>query len=111
MTDIDISNAINTAQQVTMSPAVVRASGAGKAYQSVSQTAAIAVQDAADNLRNVSTISTTALGVAMAQYVATGEKKYADAIKEAQQLVSSAAEDFEKIGKAAATVLKDFPAG
>ncbi len=109
MNDIDVFDAVNATQKATLSSAVVTASGAGKAYQSVSQTAAIAVQDAADNLRNVSTISTTALGVAMAQFIATGEPKYKDAIKEAQGLVSVAAKDFATIGAAASSVLKEFP--
>jgi hypothetical protein len=39
----------------------------GKVYQSVAQSAAIAIQDAADALRNLTTIEATAAGVAMAE--------------------------------------------
>jgi hypothetical protein len=106
-----IIDVINQVQLATMSPQVVKTSGAGKAYQSVAQSAAIAVQDATDALRNISTIATTAVGVAMAQYLATGEQKYADAIDKAQAVMQNATDDFTKIGTAAAQVLKSFPSG
>ena len=57
-----VIDVINQVQTATMSATVVKTSGAGKAYQSVAQSAAIAVQDAADALRNVSTNATTAAG-------------------------------------------------
>jgi hypothetical protein len=106
-----VIDVINQSQSATMNPQVVLTSGAGKAYQSVAQSAAIAVQDAADALRNVSTIATTAAGVAMAQLLATGDDKYAKALKEAQNLMTGAIEDFSSIGTAAASVLKQFPHG
>lgn len=106
-----IVDVINQVQTATMSPQVVLTSGAGKAYQSVAQTAAITVQDAADALRNISTIATTAVGVAMAQYLATGEDKYAKAMTLAQSMMTNATTDFGNIGSAAATVLKEFPSG
>ncbi|MDR3419514.1 MAG: hypothetical protein P4L83_25320 [Nevskia sp.] len=106
-----IIDAINQVQLATMGPQVVITSGAGKAYQSVAQSAAIAVQDATDALRNISTIATTAVGVAMAQYLATGEQKYADVLDKAQTVMKGATEDYGKIGAAAATVLKNFPSG
>jgi hypothetical protein len=94
-----------------MGPQVMLTSGAGKAYQSVAQSAAIAVQDATDALRNVSTIATTAAGVAMAQLLATGDPKYAAALTQAQAMMKSATEDFAQVGAAASTVLKNFPSG
>lgn len=106
-----IVDVINQVQLATMQPQVVLTSGAGKAYQSVAQSSAIAVQDAADALRNVSTIATTAAGVAMAQYLATGLPKYKDVIQEAQTMVTGATSDFKAIGEAAASVLKNFPSG
>ncbi|MBC2806418.1 hypothetical protein C3Y94_025010, partial [Rhizobium ruizarguesonis] len=45
-----VIDVINQVQTATMSASVVKTSGAGKAYQSVAQSAAIAVQDAADAL-------------------------------------------------------------
>lgn len=89
----------------------VRQEGAGKAYQSVAQSTAIAIQDATDNLRNINTISSTALGVAMAQYLATGESKYAKAIELAQSMSTQAAASFLTIGTNASDVLKGYPSG
>ncbi|MCW3849314.1 RebB family R body protein [Sphingomonas sp. LB-2] len=84
---------------------------AGKAYQSVAQSAAIAIQDAADYLRNVSTIATTAAGVAMAQYLANpaAPEQYAAAIAATQQMMAAAVANFEAIGATAENVLKGFP--
>jgi hypothetical protein len=106
-----IIDVISQVQTATMGPQVVLTSGAGKAYQSVAQSAAIAVQDATDGLRNVSTIATTAAGVAMAQFLATGEDKYAKALGYAQDLMSNATKDYAAIGAAAALVLTNFPSG
>jgi hypothetical protein len=72
----------------------------------------MAVQDATDNLRNVSTISTTAIGTAMAQLMSTGDAQtWWPVIEVAQGLVKSCAADFQKIGENAAQVLKNFPPG
>jgi uncharacterized protein YukE len=109
--DAQIIDVINQVQTATMSPQVVFTSGAGKAYQAVAQSTAIAVQDAADALRNLSTIATTAAGVAMAQLLATGDSKYADALVQTQNMMKSATEDFAQVGAAASTVLKNFPTG
>lgn len=106
-----VIDVINQVQLATMSPQVVLTSGAGKAYQSVAQSTAIAVQDATDALRNMSTIATTAVGVAMAQYLATGDDKYAKVISQAQLVMQGATKDFANVGEAAASVLKGFPAG
>ncbi|MHB8285715.1 MAG: hypothetical protein ACYDD1_13685, partial [Caulobacteraceae bacterium] len=106
-----IVEAITQVQKATMAPQVVLTSGAGKAYQSVAQSSAIAVQDATDALRNVSTIATTAIGVAMAQLLATGDVKYGTALTQAQNLMTSATADYTAIGAAAAAVLASFPSG
>lgn len=98
-------------QTATLSPQVVEISGAGKAYQSVAQSAAIAVQDATDSLRNISTISMTAMGVAVAQLLATGDAKYATVITQATQMMTDAATFFKTVGQDAATVLSGFPSG
>ena len=80
-----------------------------KAQQAVAQSAAIAIQDAADNLRNLSTITTTAIGVALAQLLATGDEKYAKVIEEAQKVMVNGTENFASIGEKATKVLQDFP--
>ncbi|KVH37498.1 hypothetical protein WT01_24510 [Burkholderia cepacia] len=106
-----IIDVINQSQLATMSPQVVLTSGAGKAYQSVAQSTALAVQDATDALRNISTIATTAAGVALAQLLVSTDPKYVTALQQAQALMHAATEDFAKVGTAAAAVLKGFPAG
>ena len=115
---MDNSNSVGTEamksitanQQATMAPQITKSSGAGKAYQSVAQSTAIAVQDATDYLRNLSTISTTVTGVAMTQLLATGDSKtYGEIITNAQGLVSKATQDFKNIGTYATEILNDFP--
>ena len=108
-----LANNINLGQQSVMSEAVIKASGAGKAYQSVAQSAAIAVQDAADNLRNVSIISTTAIGVAMSEILAHGgvDPSYTKAIETANKLVVDANENFAKVGATSKQILSEFPSG
>jgi precorrin isomerase len=104
-----VIDAINQTQQAVMDSQVVRTGGAGKAYQMVAQSCALAIQDAADNLRNMNTIASTAIGVAMAQYLSTGDQKYMVVLTEAQSLLTAATQNFQAVGEAAAGVLKQFP--
>jgi len=107
-----IVKTIESLQQATMTGSLIKHSGAGKAYQSVSQSTAIAVQDATDALRNVSTMSTTAMGVAISQMLATGEvDKYAPIIQQASTMVQDSAKNFEIIGQNASNLLDKFPTG
>jgi methylphosphotriester-DNA--protein-cysteine methyltransferase len=101
---------INQAQTATMGAQVVRTSGAGKAYQSVAQSTAIAVQDATDALRNVATIATTATGVVVAQMLA-GNDANAKVLAIVQEMVTMATTDYTAIGTAAGQILRDFPSG
>ncbi len=79
-----------------------------KAQQAVAQSTAIAVQDAADNLRNLSTVTSTAIGVALAQLLATGDPKYVQVIEEAQKALVKGTENFADVGAKSAKILKDF---
>lgn len=107
-----VIDAINAGQLATMSPQVIKSSGAGKAYQSVAQSTAIAVQDATDNLRNVGLISSTAVGVALSQILATGElTPYTEVLDKAQALMENAVKNFANIGQSAAQILREFPSG
>lgn len=105
------NNTSLTANSNTPVTTVIREEGAGKAYQSVAQSTAIAVQDATDNLRNINTISATALGVSMAQFLETGDSKYAQAIELAQKMSLNAANTFKIIGINSADVIKGYPSG
>ena len=106
-----VLDTVRMLQVATLSPQVIEMSGAGKAYQSVAQSAAIAVQDATDSLRNISTISMTAMGVAIAQLIATGDSKYTTAIQQSTQMMTDAAAFFKAVGQDAAAVLSGFPSG
>lgn len=107
-----ILDAVQASQLATLSPAVIRSSGAGKAYQSVAQSTAIAVQDATDNLRNVGVISSTAFGVALSQILATGDTSpYTEVLAHAERLMKDAVTTFKKIGESAAEILREFPSG
>lgn len=86
--------------------------GAGIAYQKVTQAAAIAVQDAADFMRNLMTISATASGVAMTKMVENPEVNvalYTPVIAQAEAIATFAATQFTAVGAAAATVATTFP--
>jgi hypothetical protein len=88
------------------------AQAAGMAVQSVAQSMAIAIQDATDMLRNVSTVATTAIGVATAKWIETPEMVlYKEIITTAQGLIQAAATDFATIGKNASSILSGFPVG
>lgn len=107
---IQVLDAVRNTYAAVSTPEIVLQSGAGKAFQFVAQAAAMAVQDATDNLRNVSTISTTAIGMAMAQLMSTGDAQtWGPVIEAAQGLVKSSADDFQRIGENAAKVLRNFP--
>ena len=91
-----------------MKAASIRLAAAGRAYQSVAQSAAIAIQDGTDYLRNLSTISTTSIGVAMALLVA-GDTNAQNIITAAQNVASDGVTQFGKITQAAIKVATDFP--
>lgn len=80
------------------------------ASQVVAQSTAIAVQDGAQYLRNVSAMATSAIGAAMAQMLASRDPSYADVIVIAQRAVDAAADSFQRIGVNAARITGSFPA-
>ena len=45
------------------------------------------------------------IGVALSQYLETGDAKYGDIIKEAQNVVNAGVENFATVGEKAASVL------
>jgi hypothetical protein len=104
-----VSDAIVVSQNATLTPDIIVMQGAGKAYQSVAQSMAIAVQDATDSLRNTTTMATTAMGVALAQFLATKDAEYLQAIDKATGIVTSAAGTLATVGKNATDILKNFP--
>lgn len=107
--DPTIVDAISQAAQAVMAPGDVAASGTGKAYQLVAQAAALAVQDAADSLRNVATLADTASAAALAQLLATGEPKYGQVIALAKTMKADALLSFDATVASAAKAVKTFP--
>ena len=75
------------------------------AQQSIAQSSAIALADATDNLRNLNTLSTTAIGVALSQYIETGDTKFSGIIQEAQQVVTRGTDNFSAVGEKISDVL------
>lgn len=75
------------------------------AQQSIAQSTAIALADATDNLRNLNTLSTTAIGVALSQYIETGDAKFSSIIQEAQQIVTRGTDNFSAVGEKIGHVL------
>jgi hypothetical protein len=80
----------------------------GKAVQSIGQTTAIVIQDAADMLRNVSTIEVTAIGAATAAWIATKDPAYKTIIDESMTVIQAASAAYLQIGQNAFTVFKQF---
>jgi hypothetical protein len=108
--DPTITDAIVETQQATLSnPDIVTASASGKAYLAVAQSAALAIQDAVDALRHNGAIATSASGIALAQFLASGDSRYLDALSAAQAMMTKAIEDFAKVGEAAVATLNAFP--
>ncbi len=105
-----VVDALSVARDATLCPKVIMIEGKGKAYQAVAQSVSIAIQDATDYLRNISTVSATAQGVAMAKILETKDVKqdYAKAIAAANTMVVEAAGIFKSVGDNAATVLEGF---
>lgn len=91
-----------------MNASQIRLAAAGRAYNAVAQSAAIAIQDATDCLRSMSTISSTAAGIGMAMVI-IGNGKGTDVIKEAQKLGSNAIKQFSAVCTAATAVATNFP--
>ncbi|KAF7781794.1 hypothetical protein PRUB_b1125 [Pseudoalteromonas rubra] len=99
-------------KNASLSGELNKLSGAGKAYQSVSQSTAIAIQDATDNLRNINTMATTAMGVAISQMLATGNvQEFTGIIEAANKMVENGTKNFGEVGSSASDLLEKFPSG
>lgn len=81
----------------------------GKAVQSVAQTTAVAIQDAANLMRNISTEETVAIGIAMAKWIAEPENiMYEKVINKSLDTIKETAKAFKEIGDSAVNVLKQL---
>jgi hypothetical protein len=66
----------------------------------------LGLADATDNLNM---LSTTATGVALSQYIETGDCKFSQIIHYAQDVVTRSTENFSSVGEQIATVLHETP--
>jgi len=69
------------------------------ASQSIAQSSAMALSDATDNLRNISSISTTAIGVALSRFIESGDMRNLEAIDQANKVVKNSIDSFKVIGE------------
>ena len=80
-----------------------------KAVQSVAQTTAVAVQDAANLMRNISTEETVAIGVAMAKWIESPENvMYEKVINKSLETIKETARAYQDIGVSAIRVLQQL---
>ena len=76
---------------------------------SIAQSMEIAVQDAVDTLRNISTMETTVIGVASAKWLAEPANVfYQDIIESATKNITFAADNLAKVGETASELLNKF---
>lgn len=107
--DSSLVQTLQSTVEVVAQPTQDRPYASWIAAQVVAQSTAIAVQDGAQYLRNVSAMATSAIGAAMAQMLSSRDPSYADVIAIAQRAVDVAADSFQRIGVNAARVNSSFP--
>ena len=98
-------------REYVVSDKISKIHGSGVAFQSVSMSTATAIQDATDLVRNVSTIATTAIGMALSKFLETKDPAYGKIIEAAQQTITAAADNMKSIGAAASEIAKSYPVG
>ena len=76
---------------------------------SVNQSVAVAVQDATDLLRNISTIETTVIGIASAKWLAEpANPSYEKIITNATETISAAVKNLADVGETTSKVLSEL---
>ena len=82
---------------------------AAKSYQLVAQSAALAVQDATHQLRNLNTVSIAALGMGLANYLSSGNKDELEGLtKEVKAINEGGINGFTAVGNNAREILRGF---
>lgn len=92
-----------------LDPSVIKAQGAGKAYQAVATSMAITVQDATDYMRTMSVVSQAALSLCIEKIVVEQDPAYVPILAIVQENMDKSIETFGKMVKAAGEGLKNFP--
>lgn len=106
-----VVESVDRSQSATMGWEVVKAGADGKAYQAVAASAALAIQDAVDALRHSTAIATAASGMALTQFLASGDPRYLEALAAARTMVDNAVASLAAVGEAAGAIVRDFPSG
>jgi len=79
-----------------------------RAVQSIGQTTAIVIQDAAEMLRNTNTVEVTAIGAATAKWIATKDPAYQEIIQNCMKVMQDAAALYLTIATNAQQALNEF---
>jgi len=79
-----------------------------RAVQSIGQTTAIIIQDAAEMLRNINTVEITAIGAATTKWISTGDAAYQESILNSLKIMQEAAALYLTIGTNAHEVFARF---
>lgn len=69
------------------------------ANKSIAQTGALAVQDAATNMRDMNTLVSTASGAALAKFLESGDTKYLVALENLNKQTKTSTEHFISLFK------------
>lgn len=107
----NVPAALTAVTNATLSPAVIKAAGAGKAYQSVAQSSAIAIQDGTDYLRNITSLCTATFAVWMIRFVKEKNPAYLQFAQDSLKPIDTATTQYTKIAQAATQVVSGFPSG
>ncbi|NEO78752.1 hypothetical protein [Moorena sp. SIO4G3] len=105
---------IGLINKTNLNSKTIRKEGAGKAYQSVSQSMAMVVQDAANYEGNLFSLSQAAIAVSIEKIVQNPEMnipKYSPVIGLSQDIVNTGAKTVFKVARKAGRILEDFPSG
>ena len=92
-----------------LDPTIIKAEGAGKAYQAVAASMAITVQDATDYMRTMSIVTQAAQAVCIEKLVVEKDLTYVAILEQVQTNMAKSIELFSKMIAAAAEGVKTFP--
>jgi hypothetical protein len=108
--NVKVTNPIDTIEQANLAKSIIEQGAAGKAYQSVALSSAIAVQDATDQLRNTGVLALSATGAGLAKMIETGDiEQFVETVESINNLLDTSATHFAKVTQAASQVLSGFP--
>lgn len=87
--------------------------GRAIAHEAVAQATALAIQDAADYMRNVAMLAQAGMSVAATKIVSDPAKAgdWASAIQQLQAIADHGVKFFTEVGKAATEVVEEYPSG